>query len=942
MSTRQNKKRKGRTLAIPRERTVTTLTDGPDTPFLHEASAGFMTSPFPGSPFASFNGFTMGHTDHTQQFSPTPQMVLPPGENDLEILEKLKDIIKNGQHEFYRAVPQPRALASLYLGRNAPAHAQAQPPAAQDGRKSPGDENRTRPPRIHNKDRSIAANNNKNQTKDDSGPGPMIVDASPSEARPLSDRLGPDDRHRPPSPVEHRSGQPLVRNGSTGSRDREARDWDGRDRDWERDRDDRDRDRGVRDERRMSDVRRPPPEQRHYEPSYDRYGHAPPPSPARALRPAASDEGTPRRAMDDRRPPPASPDTRPSPVDQRRPGPSPTPGADSRVLGNRASADTVRPTTMDERSRILPSHINSEERPRLEERIGNTRVLPSLQDRLTHPPSRAEDTLPARQASSLEDRISHSTAPATITASPIRSSANTSGLPSSADNRLPRPPIVPEGSGGRPAPRPTNDRTNAASRAASRPPLLPARPDDRPPARLPTETRYPPRPPSPDRGRVPPMSRPSGYDSHRASSVIRDTDPRGTRLPVSRPSLSPPRSVDTRDRLPPPLPRERSLPPPRGAAQRPDDNRYADDRRSDVLAVDPPSRFNDTRSTYPPRRFSPPSAADLARDRERARGMHPPPSPPTVAARGPPPVSSAYDDADRGRPVGDRRDWSYPSSHQYPDRRRDYDDEYWSHKGSAPPPFPSDRDRDRYERDPPPPPPRSQAWDPRDDRDRDRRSPPPRSYDPPPTRALSSRLTDSYPPPPPPAADRSYAPPAALGSLPRDDRRYPPPAPPVRASSPASYSRVRPRSPSPIGRRPPLPAADDMRPPPPKRQRDDAYPPGYYSPQSTRDALPPPPRRPSDYPPSRIGSPPPSTASSGYYDRPPPSGASGVDRDRGFGAPPPRDFARASYDRPRSPPPPRAAPVGAPYSRPAASTYSRPLDPRDDSRRYMPPPPRTA
>lgn len=44
-------------------------------------------------------------------------IVLPPGKSDLEILENLKQIIKNGQHEFYRAIPQPAALASLYLGK---------------------------------------------------------------------------------------------------------------------------------------------------------------------------------------------------------------------------------------------------------------------------------------------------------------------------------------------------------------------------------------------------------------------------------------------------------------------------------------------------------------------------------------------------------------------------------------------------------------------------------------------------------------------------------------------------------------------------------------------------------------------------------------------------------------------------------------------------------
>lgn len=36
--------------------------------------------------------------------------------NDLEILERLKERIKNGQHEVYRPVPQPAVLASLYLG----------------------------------------------------------------------------------------------------------------------------------------------------------------------------------------------------------------------------------------------------------------------------------------------------------------------------------------------------------------------------------------------------------------------------------------------------------------------------------------------------------------------------------------------------------------------------------------------------------------------------------------------------------------------------------------------------------------------------------------------------------------------------------------------------------------------------------------------------------
>lgn len=45
--------------------------------------------------------------------SSVPQI---PGKDDLEKLENLKRIIKSGQHEFYRAIPQPEALAKLYMG----------------------------------------------------------------------------------------------------------------------------------------------------------------------------------------------------------------------------------------------------------------------------------------------------------------------------------------------------------------------------------------------------------------------------------------------------------------------------------------------------------------------------------------------------------------------------------------------------------------------------------------------------------------------------------------------------------------------------------------------------------------------------------------------------------------------------------------------------------
>ena len=144
MSARQNKKRgKGRNNPNNRERTVTTLREDPNTPYLvptpseDPPGGNLMASPFsvpsstgnPSSayqPPGSYNTLAYNPTFgpsmqilHPQQFYPDQQraqVILPPGKNDLEILEKLKEMIKNGQHELYRAVPQPAALASIYLG----------------------------------------------------------------------------------------------------------------------------------------------------------------------------------------------------------------------------------------------------------------------------------------------------------------------------------------------------------------------------------------------------------------------------------------------------------------------------------------------------------------------------------------------------------------------------------------------------------------------------------------------------------------------------------------------------------------------------------------------------------------------------------------------------------------------------------------------------------
>ncbi|KAF9000423.1 hypothetical protein BDQ17DRAFT_1359587, partial [Cyathus striatus] len=55
---------------------------------------------------------------HTQPAQPfyTNQGVRVPGNNDLEILQNLKQMILDGQHPLYRPIPQPAALAKLYLG----------------------------------------------------------------------------------------------------------------------------------------------------------------------------------------------------------------------------------------------------------------------------------------------------------------------------------------------------------------------------------------------------------------------------------------------------------------------------------------------------------------------------------------------------------------------------------------------------------------------------------------------------------------------------------------------------------------------------------------------------------------------------------------------------------------------------------------------------------
>lgn len=53
---------------------------------------------------------------HSQRAQFAPDPALPRGQGDLEALERLKEAIKNNQHEIFRASPRPDVLASLYQG----------------------------------------------------------------------------------------------------------------------------------------------------------------------------------------------------------------------------------------------------------------------------------------------------------------------------------------------------------------------------------------------------------------------------------------------------------------------------------------------------------------------------------------------------------------------------------------------------------------------------------------------------------------------------------------------------------------------------------------------------------------------------------------------------------------------------------------------------------
>ena len=860
MSARQSKKRKGRNNLNNRERTVTTFTQDPNTSFLVPLPSEEPASPFPAP------AFSMPFQNYPQQFY---QPVLPPGKNDLEILENLKTIIKDGQHEFYRAVPQPAALAALYMGHIAhpdqlpqdyPSPRFSLDPSVDNSNGldsaslnvpsrrlisfshsplpqtiealTPGADVNLGAEVLNATDSSLQPESEVMPTQgppvdtntDAAGEYQSADTASPNKATPFDnpkldeppqptgentwerdDRKVRYDDHNSPTtraaPLDNRpqNGAPATATDAhfPPTEDRHVSDRD-RDRDyWERDRDrhdsirdtrDRNRDREIRDRRPeffgrsygRSHAPRPPPELRHYEPSYGD-GYVPPP---RRFDPDDRRGGLRNPTLDERSKPPPFDDRR-LPLDDRRPPPPPP-----------AAADDRRPALDDRPIRRLPG--------------SDTRALPPNSEDRTRP---VADSIPLTRATADDDR-------------------GTRGTSLAADDR-PRANVPLEERLSQPAPTPSlQDRLSQ-----SVPAVVPPRVDIASAPSL--EERL-------SSGPVPPRA------YARAASVARDDlraplpkdDPRDhDRIPDFR---------TNRD-----FSRERPGGPLATASTyRPDlDRSFGDrddrDRRDrNVTDVDaPPARYGDTfsRVGLPPRRYSPPPPVfDRDRERERGRPYYPTRSPPPFRSEG------VYD------PDGERR---YPTDRErdaYEQRRRDWFGPGDEDKRGPPPPPPSwrphdrppfmDRDRDRFDRERdrdrdlrerdrdrdrdrdlgglvPPPPPTRGHWD-----DRDRRvgfplSPPPARMDAPggvgPGRSLSARLTDPYPPPPG-RDDRTYPPPREF-----ERGRYGAPAlddhPHTHGHVPPAFSRVRNRSPSPPRRGPGL--GEDMG-PPMKRVREDSGP-GY-------------------------------------------------------------------------------------------------------------------
>ncbi|THU90884.1 hypothetical protein K435DRAFT_968441 [Dendrothele bispora CBS 962.96] len=922
---------------------------------------------------------------HSQQQQNMQTTSLPPGQNDLEILENLKDTIKRGQHEFYRAIPQPQALQNVYLGpsklpeqvngsrENDQQHS-ADPvsPSRVPTNSSPATSNSAstgmnvngpqhagvksandlHPPMDSNPPATPARYDSKDNLNSRSSPanatnGPSAdrtilasdrsaISASPAtngsglDARPSGDRNVP-----PPLPRDPRYYDARDRDRD---RDRDLRERDTY-RDWERD---RDRYRYGRDDgRRLSDARRP--DTRHHEADFDarRRDYE---DERRRLGPPDDRDRLPPRIDD--RPPIRSDDRLPPRRDDRMDRPYHDDRAYSRPplpSDGRPSVTESRPVLDPRDSRdsrpivVAPPHGPADDRssrPPPPSRPADLPGIPPPEHLRARPLSSSvptsatsseEKVLPARPPPALEERISRTPTLQERLNTPVRSEPPT------------RQPTLEERISG-PV---TASQTNIPSRSSAS-----ATPSDRDrPVTRQTDGGVSGRPDPIDPSRSsPPTSAsndrsarllaPPGEDRGRPMDRMapRGVTPSRPPAPVITSSRAPSvsrddpltRSSPTRHDVYRPLPpRDSSRDRPVVSSVRPGANSYRpDDRGYDDRRPAP----LDADPRHPPdhRRFPTPTSADVYREPPR-RGLSPPPRdhPPYDDRRLPPSASSGRDYYDGDR----RREWNSAAEEEAYWKTRSYDRDRY------------DRDGHSYSHSHGPPPPlssRNSSWEPRGEYERRNSSsiypPPPSSRDPPGSSSISHTLSSRLSEAPSSADSRPYptAGGGGGGGGGNGGNRYAPSAVALSATNaanappPPPFPRIRPRSPSPVRRSAP---ADDR--PPVKRPRDDLYSSsgGHYSsapapyPRDSRDTS-------RDPIPVRRPeyvprgvTPPPSN---NYYDsgRIPPPPPPPSSSDRDYR----RDYPPpGSYDRPRSPP------------RAGYSNNYRP-DPRDE-RRFMPPPP---
>ncbi|KAF4621210.1 hypothetical protein D9613_000099 [Agrocybe pediades] len=886
------KQRKQRKDANARERTVTTLTENPHTPYLvptpSEEPAGSMSygtgsagggagmgQNMHGMPMGQPAGYQMQNSNYgygfpapfspmqsmqppqqQQYFPPTPsqqqrappqsqkalvhpdvrpKVPLPPGQNDLAILQNLKKLILDNQHPFYKAIPNPEALAKYYKGK-------ALTTQPQSWNRKPDDTTSAPPPKRHQRGqggkKQGAANQGNRNNKSTVPPNVASLDISGLKIGQGSS--GPPSAG--PIPPQNLGSSA----GTTGN-------------------DPKDSDVSMGGPVASAAVQAEVPA---------------------AIRPPTGSDD--RDNFSTTRQTPAIPPTSAGSEEEHPQG-----NTLAERLNDRAHDDLSRPSEADSAFQSsaadLPS-MGASDAPVQMDDIPLDDTQHELDSSIVPPPDvQTNDHLVPEVVIKQESRASSVVPPDRSVPSGFpQQSAPMDDLVSDISSARPslkdriNPPYTEQrqGRSKRPFPKFQKGPNSGYNGPPHHDP--PARVGDRYDRSPPAGPGGPPgltfRGPSPARTGSPYVhggAPPAGYRRSPPRDAAYSGGPPGP-PPPSRGYNPRSPSLDTRppSKLSPP-----GMPPPPGPRGDPRDYRGPPTRdmprgRPDAYRPEPWA------DSYPEARYD---------ERERRYRDYSP-------GRGPPSSSGGRDTMGPDGPPG-RGD--YPP---YPPRSEWDDDYYKSRPWDGPPPPPS-RSADGYDY-----PPRPVGYNPRLDRD---------------------FLRDGYPgrPPPPPSMDDRYPP----GPPPRDADRRPPPPPGGYNTAPYS-GRVRPRSPSP---RRPLPN-DDPRPPMKRPRDDDYYPPPPPPPSGGRPGGPPPgsggpggwgPPHPHSNHPS--GPPPPSSSSGpgggggpqGDYRMGGPGPGPGGPRDAmGYGPPPPSaPSGSGGYDRP--PPPPMSMQSRSPGPPPRGGGY---------------------